>query len=175
MHLFRMRLILALIASVTLVSLASTYFDALARRHSLREDLERRTTWMGATIEPDVSNAFSAGDLSSLPGLVELLKNGTGALGLAIYDIHGNLLAGSGPPDVMGALGRGVVEKSLQRGVEAGAFGHAGQWQWLEEAFPIHDGTQLQGALAIVVDAGYIRAEGIDRVAAKFLAHCARL
>ena len=43
MHFFRVRLILALIASVTLVSLASTYFDVLAHRHSLREDLERRS------------------------------------------------------------------------------------------------------------------------------------
>lgn len=161
MHLFRVRLIAALIASVTLVSLASTYFDVLAHRHYLRADLERRTEWMGMTIEPDVRNALETGDSSGLPGLAELLKNGTGALGLAIYDAHGDLLAGSGPPEVMGALTRGVVEKSLQRGVEAGAFGHAGQSQWLEQAFPIHNGNQLEGAMALVVDAGYIRSEGI--------------
>ena len=161
MHFFRVRLILALIASVTLVSLASTYFDVLAHRHSLREDLERRTNWMGKTIEPDVRSALETGDVSALPGLAQLLKNGTGALGLAIYDAHGDLLAASGPPDVMAALGKGVVEKSLQRGVEDGAFGHAGQWQWLEQTFPIHNGDQLQGAMAIVVDAGYIRSEGI--------------
>jgi alpha,alpha-trehalose-phosphate synthase [UDP-forming] len=162
MPLFRVRLIVALIASVTLVSLAFTYFDVLAHRHRLREDLERRTKWMGMSVEPDVRRALAAGNLAGLPGLAKLLKEGTGALGLAIYDAHGNLLAGSGPPDVMGALGQGVVEKSLQRGVEAGAFGHAGQWQWLEQTFPIHDGTQLQGAMALVVDAGYIRSEGID-------------
>ncbi len=161
MHLFRVRLILALIVSVTLVSLASTYFEVLAHRHSLREDLERRTRLTGLNIVPDVRGALSTGDPSALPDLAQLLKNGTGALGLAIYDIHGNLLAGNGPPDVMSALGRGVVEKSLQRGVEAGAFGHAGQRQWLLEAFPIQNGSQLQGALAIVVDAGYIRSEGI--------------
>ncbi len=161
MHLFRVRLILALIASVTLVSAASTYFDVLAHRHILREDLERRTQWMGMSIEPDVRGALRAGDPLALPGLAELLKTGTGALGLAVYDAHGDLLADSGPPDVMGALARGVVQKSLQRGVEAGAFGHAGQWQWLEEVFPIHDGNQLEGAMALVVDAGYIRSEGM--------------
>ncbi len=161
MHLFRVRLILALIASVTLVSLASTYFDVLAHRHSLREDLERRTTRMGTTIEPDVRNALAKGDLSGLPGLTQLLKDGTGALALAIYDARGNFLAGSGPPDVMRALRQGVVEKSLQRGIEAGGFGHAGQWQWLEQAFPIHNGDKLQGAMAVVVDASYIRSEGI--------------
>ncbi len=81
MHLFRVRLILALIASVTLVSLASTYFDVLAHRHTLREDLERRTTWMGTSIEPDVRSALGTGDASALPGLAQLLKSGTGALG----------------------------------------------------------------------------------------------
>jgi trehalose 6-phosphate synthase len=161
MHLFRVRLILALIASVSLVSVAFTYFDVLAHRHTLREDFERRTKWMGLSIEPDVRSALATGDPEGLPGLTELLKTGTGALGLAIYDAHGNLLAGNGPPDVMGALAGGVVEKSLQRGVEVGAFGHAGQWQWLEEAFPIHNGNQLQGAMALVVDASYIRSEGI--------------
>ncbi|MGB7263986.1 MAG: hypothetical protein WBC92_00635, partial [Terracidiphilus sp.] len=162
MHLFRVRLILALIASVTLVSLASTYFDVLAHRHVLREDLERRTKWMGISIQPDVLSALRTGDASAMPGLMQLLKSGTGALGLAVFDTHGNLIARSGPPDLMAALTRGVVEKSLQRGVEVGAFGHAGQWQWLEEAFPIHDGNQLEGAMAIVADASYIRTEAND-------------
>jgi alpha,alpha-trehalose-phosphate synthase [UDP-forming] len=162
MHLFRVRLILALIASVTLVSLASTYFDVLAHRHVLREDLERRIKWMGISIQPDVQGALRTGDASALPGLARLLKAGTGALGLAIYDTHGNLMAASGPPDVMAALARGVVEKSLQRGIEVGAFGHKGDWQWLEESFPIHEGGQLEGAMAVVADASYIRVEGND-------------
>jgi len=160
MHLFRVRLILALIASVTLVSAASTYFDVLAHRHILREDLERRTTWMDRSIAPDIQNALAMGDPSSLTGLTDFLKAGTGALGLAIYDGHGALLAVSGPPDVMGALGHGVVEKALAKGSEIQAFGHTRQWQWLEEASPLHNGNQLEGAMAIVVDASYIRSEG---------------
>ena len=159
MHLFRMRLILALIASVTLVSAASTYFEVLSHRHVLREDLERRTKWMGVSIQPDVQGALRTNDPTALPGLMQLLKSGTGALGLAVFDAHGNLMAASGPPDVMGTLARGVVEKSLQRGVQVNAFGHTDKWQWLEEAFPIHDGNQLEGALAIVADASYIRTE----------------
>ncbi len=162
MHLFRVRLILALIASVTLVSVSSTYFDVLAHRHILREDLERRTAWMVRSIRPELENAFAVNDLSALPGITDLLKSGTGALGLAVYDAHGRLLAVNGPPEVMGALPHGIVEKTLQKGAAVSAFSHAKQWQWLEEAFPIHNGNQLEGATAIVVDAGYIRAEGVD-------------
>jgi trehalose 6-phosphate synthase len=159
MHRFRLRLIIALIASVTLVSIASTYFDVLAHRHALRADLERRTKWMGISIESDVQGALKASDPAALPGLMRLLKSGTGALGLAIYDTHGNMRASSAPPEVTAALSRGVVAKSLQRGIEVGAFGHAGQWQWLEESFPIHDGNDLEGAMAIIADASYIRSE----------------
>ena len=161
MHLFRVRLILALIASVILVSVASTYFDVLAHRHILREDLERRTTWMGRTIEPDVENAFQTGDPKVLPGLTELLKSGTGALALAFYDSHGQFMAGSGPPEVMQALAHSAVEKALQKGAQVDVFGHVKAWQWLEQASPIHNGNQLEGAMAIVVDASYIRTEGL--------------
>ncbi|MGB6744727.1 MAG: trehalose-6-phosphate synthase [Terracidiphilus sp.] len=161
MNLFRVRLILALIASVTLVSAASTYFDVLAHRHALREELARRTQWMGMSIEPDVEGALATGDPSALPGLAQLLKSGTGAVGLAIYDAHGQMLASAGPQEVMAALGQGVVEKALAKGTEISAFGHTGEWRWMQEAFPVHDGSQLEGAMTIVADADYIRAEGL--------------
>jgi trehalose 6-phosphate synthase len=161
MNLFRVRLILALIASVTLVSAASTYFDVLAHRHVLREELERRTKWMGLSIEPDVEGAMATGDPSALPGLAQLLKSGTGAVGLAIYDAHGQLLASAGPQEVMAGLGQSVVNKALAKGLEISAFGHTGEWRWMQEAFPVHNGSQLEGAVTIVADASYIRAEGI--------------
>ena len=161
MQLFRVRLILALIASVTVVSLAFTYFDVLAHRHVLREDLERRTNWMGRSIQPDVKGALESADLSGLPSLTETLKSATGALGVAIFDARGKLLSWSGPSDVMGALGKSVVDRSLAKGQQVDAFSHAKEWQWLEEVSPIHNGNQLDGAMAIVVDASYIRTEGI--------------
>ena len=162
MHLFRLRLILALIAGVTLVSVASTYFDVLAHKHTLRVELVRRTRWMGLSIEPDVAGVLESGDPSAVPGLTELLKSGTGALGLAIYDGQGKLLACSGPQAVLEALPYSLIKKSLQKGAEISAFGHVGDWQWLEEAFPLHDGSKLEGVVAVVADAGYIRSEGIE-------------
>ena len=65
MHLFRVRLILALIVAVTLVSVASTYFDVLAHKHTLRVELERRIRWMGMSMQPDVTGALETGDPSA--------------------------------------------------------------------------------------------------------------
>jgi alpha,alpha-trehalose-phosphate synthase [UDP-forming] len=161
MHLFRMRLILALIASVTLVSLASTYFDVLAHRHVLRIELENRTMWMGVSIEPDVEGVLATGDPSALPGVVEMLKGGTGALAIAIYDARGHKLSSAGASQVVAAAGGVPVAKCLQKEVQVITFGHTSQWEWMQEVIPIRNGGQLLGALTIVVDASYIREEGV--------------
>jgi trehalose 6-phosphate synthase len=116
---------------------------------------------MGVSIEPDVESALATGDPSGLPGLAQLLKSGTDTLGLAIYDAHGGVLASAGPQQVMMSLGRGVVDKALAKGTAVSAFGHAGDWRWLQEVFPLHKGSELEGAVIVVADAGYIREEGI--------------
>ncbi len=162
MHLFRVRLILALILSVTAVSLAFTYFDVLTHRHALRSELERRTQWMGVSLRPDIQNALATGDPSSLSGLTQLLRTGTGALALAIYDAKGNLLASAGPQDVLNALRKEMVKEAAEKGDEVSQFGHTGKQDWLEEAFPLSDGIQPTGTLVIVADANYIRAAGTD-------------
>ena len=161
MHLFRVRLILALIIAVTLVSVASTFFDVLAHKHTLRVELERRVKWMGMSLQPNVQTALENGAPSSLPSRIESMRSSSGVLGLALYDEHGTLLACSGPPHVLSALPYGVVQKSIQKGAVVSAFGHDGDSQWLEEAQPIHNGDTLEGTMVILADAGYIRSEGI--------------
>jgi len=68
MHFFRMRLILALIAGVTLVSVASTYFEVLAHRHMLRRDLERRTAQKASSLVPEMELAFTGSPTAKLAG-----------------------------------------------------------------------------------------------------------
>ena len=162
MHLFRLRLILALIACVTLVSVASTYFEVLAHKHFLRQELERRSRWMGVSIQPSLEQALAAGDMSALSAVVARDKAQTGALALAVFDSQGNLLYSAGPATVMQALSYAPIQKSLRKGADVGAFGHAADMQWLELAFPLHNGDNLEGALVLVTDASYIRGQAYD-------------
>jgi alpha,alpha-trehalose-phosphate synthase [UDP-forming] len=62
---------------------------------------------------------------------------------------------------VLQSLSYDVVQKSIQKGDTISAFGHDSDWQWLEEAQPIHNGDALEGSLVLVADASYIRGEGI--------------
>ena len=104
MHSFRLRLILALIAGVTLLSVASTYFEVLAHKHALRQELESRSSWMGASLKPEMEQALAQGDTTGLSALTATAKAQTGALGIGIYDPQGRLITSSGAPEVFVAL-----------------------------------------------------------------------
>jgi trehalose 6-phosphate synthase len=184
MHSFRLRLILALIAGVTLLSVASTYFEVLARKHVLREDLEVHSRWMIVSLAPQVVQALSQGDAGKRPELVKNAKDQTGALGIGVYDPQGHLITADGAPRVFEALAhapfqslaktpvqslsRTQVERSLKKGAQVNGFGHTGNTQWLEESYPLHDGPRLVGALVVLIDAGYIRDQGNDLWARSF-------
>jgi alpha,alpha-trehalose-phosphate synthase [UDP-forming] len=173
MHSFRLRLILALIAGVTLVSIASTYFEVLTHKHALRQELERRSLWMGAAIQPEITRALAAGDLQGLPQLTDQSRGQIGALGVGVYDPEGKLVASNGVPGVFEALdhptfkslaktpvqslARTNVEKAIKRGSQVNAFGSTDGVQWLEQVFPLHDGNRLVGAMVILIDTSYIR------------------
>lgn len=159
MHRFRIQLILALIASVTIVSVATAYFDVLAHRHVLRQELNEQTKWMALSILPDFQQALRTGNRSEIPGLVKILKNGTGALGLAVYDERGNLLSSAGAPEVLSALPQPTVLRVLHKNVEISQFGHRQRWEWLETAFPIRVGNRVAGSMVLVADARPIRRE----------------
>jgi trehalose-6-phosphate synthase len=157
---FRIRLILALIAGVTVISVASTYFDVLAHRHVLRQELDRQTRWMALSIAPGVQDALANGNPADLPRLTRQLRNSTGALGRAVYDVHGNMLSVAGPDPVMESLDRSTIARTLQRQIDVTDFGHRGRWEWLEHAAPLRDAnSRVTGAMAVVADAGYIRDE----------------
>ena len=178
MHSFRLRLILALIAGVTLLSIGSTYFEVLEHKHVLRQEVEWRSSWMGASLRPEMEQSLAQGNSNGIPALVASAKDQTGALGVGVYDPQGRLISASGVPGVFQALSHGrfellaktpvqslsrtAIEQSLRKGAQVNAFGRTGQIQWLEEVFPLHNGTQLVGALVVVIDTGYIRDQSYD-------------
>lgn len=162
MHSFRLRLILVLVACVTVVSVASTYFEVLAHKHFLREDLEQRTRGTGLGLQPYLEQMLASGNTAQLSPLLASFRVRTGLMGLAVVDPQNQHLAWTGSPELLRALPSSLAEKALRRGAEQSAFGHSKSAQWLEEVFPLHNGNQLEGAFVVVADAGYIRSQGYD-------------
>jgi alpha,alpha-trehalose-phosphate synthase [UDP-forming] len=160
MPFFRVRLILALIVGITLVSVGSTYFEVLAHKHFLRRELAQRSAWIGASLEPQIEQAVASDRVDAINPELQRLHHPDETLGLAIYAPGGRLLAAAGPAEVFNALPPDPVERAIRKGAEVSVFGHAGDWQWLEDAFPLQEGGQLNGVLVVVEDARFIRAEG---------------
>jgi alpha,alpha-trehalose-phosphate synthase [UDP-forming] len=157
---FRIRLILALIVGITLVSVASTYFDVLAHKLELRRELIRRSSWLGASLQPQLEQAVASGNLDTLNAAIQKLHRPEVDLGLAVYTPGGRLLASAGAEHIFKALPSGPIDRTIKKGVEVPVFGHNDDWQWLQDSLPLHDGGQLTGVLVVLEDARFIRAEG---------------
>jgi alpha,alpha-trehalose-phosphate synthase [UDP-forming] len=159
MRSFRIRLILALIAGITAVSLASTYFEVLAHKHVLRRELARRTIVIGNGLQAGIEHALASGSVPAIAAPAAALRTDEDALGLAVYDARGGLVIQDGPPDIFKSLPPAPVKQAIKTGKNAGAFGHTGNVQWLDQAIPLHVNGQPAGALVVLEDAGYIGSE----------------
>ena len=159
---FRMRLILALIVGITVLSLASTYFEVLSRKHVLRSELLRRTEVLAASHQPYMEEALASGSTPQITAVSQEMRKHEEAIGLAIFDPHGNLLVFDGPADLIKGLPPAAVRQALKTGASANQFGHTSNQDWLEVATPLHVNGQLAGALVVLEDSGYIRGEASE-------------
>jgi alpha,alpha-trehalose-phosphate synthase [UDP-forming] len=162
MRSFRLQLILALAACITLVSLASTYFEVLAHKHILRLELERRAASLGEGLQPSLEQALATSLSEQQPpspsDLSPLLGRHDAALAVAVYDAHGALMAASGPAATLYAIRPGPIQSTLKHGTNAALFGRTEGFDWLEEAVPLHVNGNIAGALVVLEDANSIRA-----------------
>jgi len=158
---FRIRLILALIFGITLVSVASTYIEVLEHKHVLRQELMRRTAWQSKSLQSEMEKAMAGGQSAEIAAAVARLCAQDEALGLGVYDLQGGLETEAGPAGVFGALPPDHLNKAIQQGADSSVFGHQNDQQWLEEAMPLYVNGRMAGALVVLEDARSIRAEGV--------------
>jgi len=159
MRLLSIRLIVSLIVGITLVSLASSYYEASGEKSGLRRDLERRAEVLGESLAGNVERDLEKDSVQDLQRIVQHFGNREHLLGLAVYGPQGNLLAVT--PELASTLATvpPVVSQSLRENHGAGAFQRAGNASLHIYALPLHRHDDVIGGLAIVHDAGYIRAE----------------
>jgi len=159
MRSFRIRLILALIAGITVVSLASTYFEVLAHKHVLRRELTRRTIVIANGLQAGIERALATGSVPDIAAPAAKLRSDEDAMGLAVYDARGILVTQDGPPEIFRSLPPGPVKQAIKTGKNSGTFGHTGDVKWLDQAIPLHVNGEPAGALVILEDSGYIGSE----------------
>ena len=161
MRLLSLRLILSLIVGITLVSLGFSYYEVVREKVALRKELERRAEVLGESVASNVEKSWEEGSDRSLQRIVQHFGNREHLLGIAVSNREGKVVAitpelaqmlTSTPHDVMQAMVEGHGETSFIRlnDEPVNIF-----------ALPLYRGDEIVGGLAVVHDAGYIRAQNL--------------
>ena len=161
MRLLSIRLIVSLIVGITLVSLSSSYYEVLGEKSGLRRDLERRAEVLGESLAGNVERDLEKDSVQDLQRIVQHFGNREHLSGLAIYGRHSDLLAVT--PELASRLDTvsSVMSQALSENHGAGSFKRVGDASLHIYALPLYQDDEVIGGLAIVHDAGYIRAESL--------------
>jgi len=160
MRILSLRLIVALILGVTLVSLVSSWSDVQDEKEALRRDLQYKAETFGESLASNAELYLANGDTTNLEQLVRRFTNRDHLLGIGIYDHDGSrlvmtrelgsLLSGS-PEALSTALANDRPETRFTRLRFRRVY---------LLAAPLHSANKsIIGGIVIVYETGYIRAE----------------
>ncbi|MBN9616162.1 MAG: trehalose-6-phosphate synthase [Acidobacteriales bacterium 59-55] len=173
MRALSLRLIVALIVGVTLVSLASSWYEVQAEKDALRRDLQHKAETFGESVASNAELYLEAGDRLGLEQMVQRFSNRDHLLGIGIYNADGSSLAMT--PDLSAVLSdtpAGLTNALRDNRVESGSMRlHFRRVYML--AAPLHLADKsVAGGIIIVYDTAYIRA-AIFRVWGRVFVHIA--
>jgi alpha,alpha-trehalose-phosphate synthase [UDP-forming] len=164
MRLFSVRLIVSLIVGITLVSLGFSYYEVVREKRALRGDLERRAEVIGESVASNVEKTWveksrESGSERGLQRLVQRFGNREHLLGVAVYDHQGKAVAVTLELEgLLPATPQNVAQAIAQNSGES-FFGRLGNEAVHILVIPLHREDETLGALVVVHDVSYIRAQ----------------
>ena len=161
------RLILSLIAGVTLVTFLFARSEVRGEKRGLRSDLERRAEVLAESlteaIEPLMENSFrTPRQQKHLQQIVDRFNNRERLAGVAIYDDRGRPLAITSKLSKELAPNPAAVKTTIEQNRGFGDFVRLGPATMHIYVVPLHQEATVTGALAIVHDASYIEAQSLE-------------
>ena len=161
MRLLSVRLIVSLIVGVMLVLLCSSEYEVWVGKRNLRRDLQRRSEVLAESLAGSVERDLEKGAFPTLRKTAQRFANRENLIGMAVYDPQGHVIAITG--DLAPKMGEAppVVLETLKENSEADAFQRLADQPVHICVLPLYSPNKFLGALAIVHDAGYIRAQSM--------------
>jgi alpha,alpha-trehalose-phosphate synthase [UDP-forming] len=159
LRLLSVRLIIALVIGIVLVSLASSFHQVHAERMSLRRDLQHRAEVLAESLAGNVESHLDKGSSRELQRIVERFSNREHLDGVAIYDRQGSPIAMT--PGLTPATADLAAAASRASSSNTGfdEFVRQAAMHLHIYAVPLHQRDEMVGALVIVHDSGYIDRE----------------
>jgi len=154
-----LRLILLLVAAVTIVTFVVSKNEVRAEKRGLRTDLVHRAEILSESLQEIVEPALEKGSREQLRRIVERFGNREQLAGVAVYDNHGQVLAESSnlenrfvPPPV-------PLAQVISSNTGLSQFINVGSEPMHVYYQPLHDRNSVVGVLAIFHDVGYIETQ----------------
>jgi len=160
MRILSWRLIVALVIGVTLVSLASSWYEVRSQKDALRAELERQAGALADNLAGRAELYLQLGDRSRLEQMVRQFSDRDHLLGIGVYERDGSpLLMGT----ALNALLPGspqVLMDALNKNQDESRYMRVRFKRIYVVAVPLHaSGGDVLGGIVMVHDTGYIRTE----------------
>ena len=171
MRILSLRLIVALIVGITLVSLASSWYEVRAEKDALRAELEHKAETLGESLAGNAEADLQSGNRIGLEQLVQHFTNRDHLLGIGVYDRDGStLVVTRGLDSVISAPPRLFKDALTSNRTESGfMLLHFKRVYVL--AAPLHGADKrVAGGILVVHEAAYIRTE-IFRIWSRVFVH----
>jgi hypothetical protein len=152
-----LRLIVSPILAIALVSLFFSIHQVRAQRNSLRRDLEKRAEVLAESLQGNIEPLLDSKSSRDIQRVVQRFENRERAAGIAVYDNHSGLMAMSSEIQAQLLVGGvSIVPAAIASNKGQGQFLRLGSIPAYVYALPLHQGDEVDGALAIVKDTRYI-------------------
>jgi trehalose-6-phosphate synthase len=171
MRILSLRLIVALIVGITLVSLVSSWYEVRAEKDELRRDLQRKAETLGESLAGNAESYLQTGNRAGLEQLVQHFTNRDHLLGIGIYDQDGSTLVVTRGLDSVISTTPQLLKDALMSNRTESRFMLLHFRRVHVLATPLH-GTDksVAGGLLVVHEATYIRNE-IFRIWSRVFVH----
>jgi alpha,alpha-trehalose-phosphate synthase [UDP-forming] len=173
MRILSLRLIVALIVGITLVSLCLSWYDVRADKDGLRRDLERKAATLGESLASNAESYLQTGNRAGVQQMAQQFTNRDHLLGISVYSEDGTPIAVTHSLDSILSSPPRLFHDTMTSNRPKSNFMLLGKRRMYVLAAPLHDvDKNVAGGIVVVHDATYIRRE-IFRIWGRVFIHIA--
>ncbi len=160
MRILSWRLIVALVIGVTLVSLASSWYEVRAQKDALRYELEREAATLDENLAGNAELYLATGDRPGLEQWVQRLSNREHLVGVGVYGQEGSPLIVTPALNSLLPGSPKALTEALKNNREESTYMRVRFRRVYILAIPLHGADRsVVGGIMVVHDTAYIRAE----------------
>jgi trehalose-6-phosphate synthase len=160
MRILSWRLIAALVIGVTLVSLASSWYEVRSQKDALRAELERQAGALGDNLAGRAELYLQLGDRARLEQMVQQFSDREHLLGIGVYEPDGTPLVVTTALNALLPGSPELLTDALRTNRDESRYMRIRFKRIYVVAMPLNaSGNDVLGGIVMAHDTGYIRAE----------------